>query len=105
MTSPVPVHLHTYERIKHPKGRKDLYRCIDKHCTHTINRIKLPGKAALCPYCGNEYTITYRMLNTQKLLHCANCTRKGPKTNLDVQRSVEEKLQRMLRRTIGDLDE
>lgn len=69
-----PPHLHTYKRVRH-KTRKDLWMCNDPYCTNRTNRIFLEGKAARCPYCGEEFIITRRKLDKQSLLHCDGCKR------------------------------
>ena len=104
MTNPNPLaHIHVYERVKHPK-RRDLYYCIDPHCTHRINAMYLPGKAARCPYCRNEYVINNEQIRRgRKVLHCNNCTKKGKNTK-GIQLGEFEKLLESRTTVKGDGD-
>jgi len=75
--------LHKYQRVRnHPKGRRDLFMCMDPHCKHRINAIWLDGRAAECYYCGEEFIITKKKLQKQGYLHCDNCRRGGKPPSL-----------------------
>jgi len=94
LSDPVPQkHLHVYERAAH-KTRIDLYFCRDPHCNHRINKIYLLGKAAECPFCGQEYVITREMLYKKrkglKLLHCKNCKKRGKERDQTVELLAQE---------------
>jgi predicted Zn finger-like uncharacterized protein len=70
-------HLHQYKMVPH-KTRRDLYMCINPHCTHRTQKQYLEGKAAECPICHNEFVISKAQLNKgRRVLKCDACkTRK-----------------------------
>jgi hypothetical protein len=47
---PAIHHVHTYSKVN-----RQLWRCADPYCTHTIARALVKGKASLCRSCGNEF--------------------------------------------------
>ena len=64
-------HIHTYARIK---KRPNQLRCLHPDCSHTTERDLAVGKRALCPFCGEQYILTWRELRLAKP-HCSNCTK------------------------------
>lgn len=69
----LPKHLHTYKMVPH-QTRTDIYMCMDAHCSHRINKQYLEGKAAECPTCGAEFTISkVQLTRKRKILKCGDC--------------------------------
>jgi len=66
---PTLQHIHTYRKIR---GRKKLYKCLDKYCTHVAEKALILGKASKCCKCGEEITLTSELLQLAEPA-CINC--------------------------------
>lgn len=62
--------IHQYMRIK---GKNSvMYRCMLPGCSHYIMGQFIVNKIALCPYCGENFLVTYDLAR-RKRVHCADC--------------------------------
>lgn len=65
-------HVHTFKR--HPLD-KAKYFCKDPHCTYEIERLLAIGKTGICPKCGNEFVLTFKLAHTRiREPVCLNCS-------------------------------
>jgi len=87
-------HLHTYERTK---SNREIYRCLDPHCTHFTLRERLVGKAVICAKCGQPTLAAQWQLksgharNGTKQLTCPACSKRAKLSgggNQDMARTV-----------------
>lgn len=70
-------HLHTFIRDKSRTRTRATgvvtFKCTDPKCWFYAVGERILGKAAICPYCGQEYVVTRFDLQLKRP-HCKNCT-------------------------------
>jgi|SRR5579862_4486811 len=80
---PAKNHLHSYGKVTNKRGQyRDMFRCLDPECSHTIHKVLLVGKKAVCYFCHTEYIVTMPAL-ALKTPHCDDCTRGNRKKGAD----------------------